>query len=166
MLRLENREVTSAGIDNYGAYINIQNAGGRSIALKAIGAIQASTLISDKIANVTLGQAGQIFDQSVYNFLMITSNSNYSYVLNTKSQMESMFGYSQSGLPTDFGYVFTIHCKYNCGYTITVEPPSGVNLYNQNGAISTFPMTKGDTATLLCTYQGGTFRYEMLSRYY
>jgi len=39
LLRLENAESTSIGVDNYGAFISIKNAGGRNIALKAIGAI-------------------------------------------------------------------------------------------------------------------------------
>ena len=39
------------------------------------------------------------------------------------------------------------------------------NLHNENGDTSTFGMTKGDSACILCTNEGGFFRYEILSRY-
>ena len=48
---------------------------------------------------------------------------------------------------------------------LTFGGGTGYNLYNQNGDVSTFGMAKGDSACILCTNQGGTFRYEVLSRF-
>lgn len=118
--------------------------------------------MSDKIAYWVLGSTNT-WVPSLHDTIIITAYQNYILELPTYTAISDSFGYST--LPTDFGFVFTFHCRYNLGYTITVQPPSGVNLYNENGDISTFGMAKGDTATLLCTYQGGTFRYEVLSRF-
>ena len=156
------------GSANYGIYIEV--SGNTSLNGKNIGIISNSTCWAPSFINnkayYQFVSGSHSIDLGKYTYFLFNTSSSYSISFPDKYSVALQFGYSDSSsIPSDFAVVFWLHMKYNASGTLTFGGGTGYNLYNQNGDISTLEMRKGDTATLLCTYQGGTFRYEMLSRY-
>ena len=169
--RIKNNTILTSdfGSANYGLIIEVSgntSSYGKNIGLSSNATCWAPSFINNK-AFYQIVSGSHSLDLGKYTYFIFSTSGSYSITLPDKTTVSYYFGYSSSSsLPSDFAVVFWLHMKYNSTGTLTFGGGSGYNLYNQNGAISTFPMAVGDSACILCTNEGGTFRYEMLSRYY
>ena len=156
------------GSANYGIYIEV--SGNTSLNGKNIGIISNSTCWAPSFINnkayYQFVSGSHSIELGKYTYFLFNTSSSYSIAFPDKFSIATQFGYSDSSsLPYDFAVAFWLHMKYNASGTLTFGGGTGYNLYNQNGDIATFAMAAGDSACILCTNEGGTFRYEMLSRY-
>lgn len=149
---------------NYGLYVDVKN-GTKNYGVFSTATIRASAVYGDKVKTLDFSGSGSTYtiDLSQYNiYMMIPNSSNIGVNLPNLQSIQNQFSYSS--LPADaskglyFGVRFTlIYPKGASGGAIIIN-----NVYNQDGNLTNWEMTSGDTLDLLVTNYNG-FHYQVIN---